>query len=154
MKLVGTEKLTESEVETLSAVLDTLIPASTALGMPSAGEPRIVEDVHHSVRNTQPILKSTLAKINDSALEQHTVRFSALTFEQRTELLNSDGVTGIPEFRTLQFVLLQCYYRDPVAMKSLGMEPRAPFPEGFDMEQGDWDLLEPVKRRSKFYREV
>lgn len=154
MKLVGTEKLTEAEVETLSAVLDTLIPASPALGMPSAGESRIVEDVHQSVRNTRPILKDTLSQINSAALEQHQAEFSTLTFNQRTNLLKREDVVGIPAFRTLQFVLLQCYYRDPVAMKSLGMEPRAPFPEGFDIEQGDWDLLEPVKRRAKFYREV
>ena len=45
-------------------------------------------------------------------------------------------------------------YRDDRVLRSLGMEPRPPFPKGFEVEQGDWSLLEPVKRRGKLYREV
>ena len=39
-------------------------------------------------------------------------------------------------------------------MRSLDMEPRSPFPDGFEVEQGDWSLLEPVKRRGKVYRDA
>ncbi len=46
----------------------------------------------------------------------------------------------------------QCYYQDDRIMISLGMEPRPPYPEGFTVEQGDWTLLEPVRKREKFYR--
>jgi hypothetical protein len=50
--------------------------------------------------------------------------------------------------------VLVCYYRDDRVMLSLGQEPRAPFPKGHTVEQGDWSLLEPVKRRAPFYRKV
>jgi hypothetical protein len=39
-------------------------------------------------------------------------------------------------------------------MRSLGMEPRPPWPKGFDVPQGDWFLLEPVCARGKIYRDV
>ena len=39
-------------------------------------------------------------------------------------------------------------------MASIGMEPRAPFPNGFDVQQGDWSLLDPVRARGKIYRDV
>lgn len=39
-------------------------------------------------------------------------------------------------------------------MRSLGMEVRAPFPKGFDVEPGDWSLLDPVRARAPFYRPV
>ena len=39
-------------------------------------------------------------------------------------------------------------------MQGLGMEPRAPFPDGFEVETGDWSLLEPIKVRGKIYREI
>jgi hypothetical protein len=39
-------------------------------------------------------------------------------------------------------------------MRSLGMEPRPPFPTGHEVEQGDWSLLDPVRKRAKFYRDV
>ncbi|MGH7054344.1 MAG: hypothetical protein ACREFK_16060 [Stellaceae bacterium] len=30
-------------------------------------------------------------------------------------------------------------------MRSLGMEPRPPYPKGFEVESGDWSLLDPVR---------
>jgi hypothetical protein len=42
---------------------------------------------------------------------------------------------------------------DDRVMRSLGMEPRPPFPEGFEMGQGDWSLLDPVRARAKLYRD-
>ena len=54
----------------------------------------------------------------------------------------------------LSSVILQCYYRDDRVMRSLGMEPRPPFPNGHEVEQGDWSLLDPVRKRPKLYREA
>ena len=54
----------------------------------------------------------------------------------------------------LSRIILQCYYRDDRVMRSLGLEPRPPFPKGFEVEQGDWSLLDPVRARPKLYREV
>jgi hypothetical protein len=51
-------------------------------------------------------------------------------------------------------IVLQCYYRDDRVMRSLGMEVRPPFPKGFEVEQGDWSLLDPVRARQPFFREV
>jgi hypothetical protein len=39
-------------------------------------------------------------------------------------------------------------------MRSLGMETRPPFPKGFEVDQGDWSLLDAVRGRAKLYREV
>ena len=44
------------------------------------------------------------------------------------------------------------YYRDPRILKSLNKEDRPPFPEGNELEQGDWSLLDPVRRRDPFFR--
>jgi hypothetical protein len=51
-------------------------------------------------------------------------------------------------------IILQCYYRDDRVMRSLEMEVRPPFPQGFAVEQGDWSLLDPVRARPPLYREV
>ena len=48
---------------------------------------------------------------------------------------------------TLARVVLQCYYRDDRVLGSLGIEPRAPFPKGHVLPDGDWSLLDPVKAR-------
>jgi hypothetical protein len=54
----------------------------------------------------------------------------------------------------LSRIVLQCYYRDDRVMRSLGMEARPPFPKGFEVEQGDWSLLDPVRAMPPLYREV
>jgi hypothetical protein len=51
-------------------------------------------------------------------------------------------------------VVLLCYYRDDRVMRLLGQEPRPPFPKGHVVEQGDWSLLDPVRRRPRMYRLV
>ena len=52
----------------------------------------------------------------------------------------------------LHRVIPQCYHRDDRVMRAFGMEPRPPFPKGFEVEQGDWSLLDPVRARPKLYR--
>ena len=39
-------------------------------------------------------------------------------------------------------------------MRSLEMEARAPFPKGFEVEAGDWSLLDPVRARSPIWRDA
>ena len=54
---------------------------------------------------------------------------------------------------TLGRVILQCYYRDDRVLRSLGHEPRAPFPLGRVLEQGDWSLLDAVRGRPNLWRD-
>jgi hypothetical protein len=50
-------------------------------------------------------------------------------------------------------VILQCYYRDDRVLLALGLEPRAPFPKGNVLEQGDWSLLDAVRARPFLWRD-
>jgi hypothetical protein len=38
-------------------------------------------------------------------------------------------------------------------LRSLGMEPRPPFPKGHVVEQGDWSLLDAVRNRKPLWRD-
>jgi hypothetical protein len=66
-------------------------------------------------------------------------------------ILKKEG--GAPLF-ALNRVVLLCYYRDDRVMRSLGQDPRSPFPKGHEVEQGDWSLLDPVKKRAPIWRRV
>jgi len=61
---------------------------------------------------------------------------------------------GGKELTLLSRIILQCYYRDDRVMRSLDMEVRPPFPKGFEVAQGDWSLLDPVRARPPVYREA
>jgi hypothetical protein len=39
-------------------------------------------------------------------------------------------------------------------LEALGIEGRPPHPKGYTIEPTDWSLLDPVRRRSRRYREV
>jgi len=39
-------------------------------------------------------------------------------------------------------------------MHALGIEPRAPYPQGRVLEPGDWSLLDAVRRRPRMWRDV
>jgi hypothetical protein len=60
--------------------------------------------------------------------------------------------TGGALLMALTRIIARSYYRDDRVMRSLGMEVRAPFPKGFEVEQGDWLLLDPVRARAAFHR--
>jgi hypothetical protein len=66
---------------------------------------------------------------------------------RRDEIASEFRATGGAAAATLVRVVLQCYYRDDRVLRSLGLELRAPFPQGYTLEQGDWSLLDPVKAR-------
>ena len=55
----------------------------------------------------------------------------------------ASGEVGGSPLAALVRVVLLCYYRDDRVMRSLGQEPRPPFPKGHVVEQGDWSLLDP-----------
>jgi hypothetical protein len=58
------------------------------------------------------------------------------------------------EAEVLAVLVAQCYYRDARVMGSLEMQARPPFPEGFNVDQGDWSLLDPIRERPEFYRKL
>ena len=113
--LIANDQLSDKEVSTLSGLLDTLIPANLELNMPSAGEARIVQEFHRSVRNTLDSLKSTLATLNSIAETRHDLPFEQLSFDARNDCLNDENVTNSAGIRSLMVVttavLLQRRYR-------------------------------------------
>ena len=48
---------------------------------------------------------------------------------------------------------MSAYYRDDRVLLALGLEARAPFPKGHALEQGDWSLLDAVRKRAPFWRD-
>ena len=86
----------------------------------------------------------TLAGGAFADLEPSAAPRSAAAFRERG---------GAPLAALIRVVLL-CYYRDDRVMRSLGLEPRPPFPKGHVVEQGDWSLLDPVRARPPMWRKV
>src|SRR5262249_14937712 len=73
---------------------------------------------------------------------------------RREAVVQEFRASGGTPAATLARVILQWYYRDDRVLRSLGLDLRAPFPQGHVLPDGDWSLLDPVKARPTKLRRV
>src|SRR5262249_20904482 len=95
-------------------------------------------------------VRTALAMLREIAGGEFAGRDEAAAAAAAMTLLGREG----PVISALGRAVLQCYYRDDRVMRALGIEPRAPYPQGRVLEQGDWSLLEPVRGRARMWRDV
>ena len=168
MDTIGTDNpFTAAQEATIVAFAAALIPASAEYGVPSAGDPAIAAEILATARGAPAAVAAAVQALDATAQATSAAAFrdldeaartrqmaGALQPGQRHDAHMAADAAGIAGQRALASIVLQCYYRDDRVMRSLGMEARPPFPKGFDVEQGDWSLLDPVKRRGAIYRPV
>jgi hypothetical protein len=142
--------LTAEQIRDLRALAGMIIPPSTAYGVPGADDDKIFNDILGSLERDHDGICRALAHL--AALAGGA--FADLGPEARTEVAVTFREAGGAPLAALVRVVLLCYYRDDRVMRSLGQEPRAPFPKGHVVEQGDWSLLDPVRARPRMYRVV
>jgi hypothetical protein len=142
------DNLTADEIRSLRCVAAMMIPASSAFGVPGADDDTIIADIIASIGRDAELVKQALARLD--ALVGGTFADAAVTRQQAAAAMFR--VEAGATLTALTRVIVQCYYRDDRVMQSLGMEVRPPFPKGFEVEQGDWSLLDPVRARAPFYR--
>jgi hypothetical protein len=146
-----TQPLSAVEIDDLRAFAGMMIPASPAYGVPGADDPTILADILANLGRDRDDVAAALRRLTELAGD---MTFAGLPAERRQavgETLRAEG--GLP-LAAITRVILLCYYRDDRVMGSLGQEPRPPFPKGHTVEQGDWSLLDPVKKRPPLWRRV
>ena len=142
--------LSADQCRSLRCLAEMMIPASAEYGVPSAGDDAIFGDILQSLgRDARHVI--TVTQTLDA---MSGGPFADLDPHRRDAIVAQLRETGGAALAYLTRIILQCYYRDDRVMRSLGMEPRPPFPKGFEVEQGDWTLLDPVRARPKLYREA
>jgi hypothetical protein len=142
--------LTSDEMRSLQCVAGMMIPASRAHGVPGADDDTIFTDILDSIGRDEAVVKQALARLD----ELTGGVFADCDRARRDAAAAALQAAGGVVLAALTRVIVQCYYRDDRVMQSLGMEARPPFPKGFEVEQGDWSLLDPVRARAPFYRQV
>ena len=147
---MNNDDLNPEQVRDLRVLAGTIIPPSSSYGVPGADDEKIFNDILRSLeRDRDDVCRALahLATVSGGA-------FADLEPVRRTEVAAAFRETGGAPLTALVRVVLLCYYRDDRVMRSLGQEPRAPFPKGHLVEQGDWSLLDPVRARPRMYRQV
>jgi hypothetical protein len=133
--------LSDTETATLQAAVGRIIPPSAQRGLPGANDPQIVADIVGSLGRYEGEIREALRLIEAAA----GGAFATLTrFRAEQPALAA----------SLGAVAARCYYRDDRVMRAIGMEVRPPYPRGYELDRGDWSLLDPVRRRGKIYRDA
>jgi hypothetical protein len=139
-------RLSDAELSDLRDIAGTMIPADAALGVPGADDSAILADIAKSVGRDLPMVRKALADIAARG-------FAALDRDRREALINDLSKGGGAPVMALGRVILAAYYRDDRVLLALKHEPRAPFPKGYTLEQGDWSLLDTVRKRPPIWRD-
>ena len=145
----GTFVITEAELRDLRDIAGTMIPADTKRRLPGADDPAIQADIARTVGRDLPLVKEAIAVI----AAKSGGAFGTLDVDRREALINDYCAGKSAPVMTLGRVILGAYYRDDRVLTALGVEPRAPFPKGFTVEQGDWSLLDAVRNRPQLWRD-
>jgi hypothetical protein len=140
--------LTAEQIRDLRALAGTIIPPSATYGVPGADDERIFGDILRSLERDRDDICRALAHLASLA----GGAFANLEPARSIEVAARFREAGGAPLAALVRVVLLCYYRDDRVMRSLGQEPRPPFPKGHVVEQGDWSLLDPVRARPRMYR--
>lgn len=144
---------TETETRALAILADMIIPASDAYGVPGAGDDAIVAGILNDAQRHHARLSEGLAALEELA-QQQGAAFAHLDPGQRDGVVEAFRETQSGVADLIASLAVQAYYRDDRVMTSLDMELRPPHPKGYEVEQGDWSLLDPVRQKDAFFRET
>ena len=143
-------ELTPAELRDLRRLVGFMVPSSTDYRVPGADDGAIFADIVRSLGRDQSAVRKALAMLREMAGGDFAAIDEAEAEATAMALLRREG----PEITALGRAVLQCYYRDGRVIRSLGLEPGAPFPKGHIVQQGDWSLLDAVRNRPQMWRDV
>lgn len=153
--LLGTDSVfSNTEKKCLSAVAAAMIPADREQDLPGADDNRIFERILDRAHKIPAATRACLSAIEAASRSHNPAGFIALAMTQRVELLQGLHQKSPLLLGALVSMVSASYYEDDRVLASLGYEPRPPFPEGHQVEEGDWSLLDPVRSRQPFYRKA
>jgi hypothetical protein len=140
--------LTEAQQGDLRAIAGVIIPASAEFDVPGADDPLIQADIVATLGRDAGRVRDAL----DELARLAGMPLAGLDPARRDAVAMELRAKGGAAVATLTRVVLQCYYRDDRVVRSLGLEPRPPYPKGHVLEDGDWSLLDPVRARPAMWR--
>jgi hypothetical protein len=140
------ETLTGEERDIFRRLTGIMIPVDPEMALPSADDALIFEDCIETLGRDAAAIRILLGELMrigflDLPADVAEPKAMALLGENR------------PEVQALSRVVVAAYYRDDRVMLAYGREPRAPFPKGHSLPQGDWSLLDVVKQKEPLWRD-
>ncbi len=139
----------------LAFLVEEAVPPSEDGRLPGAAELGLRAHVVQTVEQTpmlRPVLEYGLTTIADLAAKRSAAGFAGLSRAEAKAVLDEFAATDQFFLPAFLFLVYSGYYRHARVVQALGLEPRAPHPEGYAMGPDDWTVLDPVRRRPRMDR--
>lgn len=128
----------------MEAFLDVVIPPSAEGKMPGAGSLGLASslaDIVEADATFGPLVQAGLRAIQDAALARDSGGLAGLSAAVCVELVEAQAKAQPMLMVGVARYLYPAYYQHPRVLESLGEPPRPPFPEGYEVEPTDPELL-------------
>jgi hypothetical protein len=139
-------EFTDTDLMLLRRLAGRMIPASEEFSVPGADDASIQADIATTLSGRADTVQAMLTRLGGAAL--------AAAPDGQIDSVIASHLAAEPALNEVLVAVITCYYRDDRVLCSLGMPTRPPYPEGFEVDQGDWSLLDPVRARPKIWRDV
>ena len=150
----NTGPLSTADRRALTSVLDEIVPPSDDARFPGAGALGLAAHVEQTMAQTpdlQPVITQGLTTLDRLVQARDAESFAALRRDDRLAMLHELTATEPAFLPTLIFHTYVGYYQHERVLEALRLEPRPPYPQGFEMPPSDLaTLLAPVRRRAKW----
>jgi hypothetical protein len=138
------------EQSALRVLARALIPPSAQYGIPGADDDAIFAAILAAAEGEGERVRDALVRLDDAGAGE----YAQIDDVRRAGVTESFGRANPHAIALLFSLVARCYYRDDRVMRAIEMEPRAPFPRGFEVEASELALLDPVRARARMYRDA
>ena len=143
--LASDSTYTEEERALLTRLCELMIPAGE--DRPSAADPEVFEDILVRLSTHESVLKPVLTILATLSLDE-------LAASEQVTMINQHREAYSTFFQIFESQVIQAYYANSIVLNSLGLNAPSPYPGGYDVQETDWSLLDPVRGREPFYRKL
>jgi hypothetical protein len=146
--------LNEGQMASLNVLIDLLIPAAKDGRMPAARSLDLFADISDMPPLNRAQIETGLADLEARAQQRYGRGFAGLNADEAMALVEELRAKASPFIQVFMTQTTGRYLAHDSVVLLIGLEVRPPWPKGNVVAQGDWSLIDVVKKRPKIYRQV
>jgi hypothetical protein len=139
-----------NDLHFMKTLLDLLIPPSASGDLPGAGALGLSAAVATALQADPllgPPVEAAVQALWETALSQHPGGLPGMAPQAAVKVVEAQLDPML--IMGILLYLYPAYYQHPRVLEGIGEPPRPPFPEGFDVEATDAELLEKLRARRR-----
>lgn len=146
-------RLSTEQIDSITAVIAMIIPASEDGRMPGADELNLITDIINEQDGSLENILDDINHLNETSQLQYSQAFADLESSVKQQIVDEVKLVRPDYMQVLAAKTAVYYYQHDRVLEALGLELRPPFPKGNIVHGGDLSLLDPVRQRKPMYRE-